>query len=57
MRDTVWDGKTQKMVLPEVTAKGMKLVVLMWRDWMRRKCLRNWVNLKTFAAKWHYSRN
>jgi hypothetical protein len=29
MRDTVWDGKTQKMVLPEVTAKGMKLVVLM----------------------------
>ena len=26
MRDTVWDGKTQKMVLPDGTAKRMKLV-------------------------------
>ena len=27
MRDTVWDRKTQKMVLPDGTAKGMKLVL------------------------------
>lgn len=27
MRDTVWDGKVQKMVLPDGTAKGMKLVL------------------------------
>ena len=26
-RDTVWDGKTQKNVLSDGTAKGMKLVL------------------------------
>ena len=27
MRDTIWDRKTQKMVLPDGTPKGMKLVL------------------------------
>ena len=27
IRDTVWDGETQLMVLPDRTAKGMKLVL------------------------------
>ena len=27
MRDTVWNGETQRMVLPDGTAKGMKLVL------------------------------
>lgn len=27
MRDTIWDGQSQQMVLPDGTAKGMKLVL------------------------------
>ena len=27
MRDTIWDGNAQKMVLPDGTPKGMKIVL------------------------------
>ena len=30
MRDTVWDGQPQQMVLPDGTPKGMKLVLQEW---------------------------
>ena len=45
MRDTVWDGKTQKMVLPDGTAKGMKLVLqergVEVKGLNAEKCMRN----------------